>query len=45
MGRPGRVEDTRELVVSDTLVAYTVLDEQVMINAVQHTAHKLPERF
>ena len=47
MGRPGRVEDTRELVVPDTpyIVAYTVLDEQVVIIAVQHSAQKWPERF
>ena len=34
MGRPGRVEDTRDLVVPDTpyVVAYTVLDEQVVIS-------------
>ena len=47
MGRPGRVEDTRELVVPDTpyIVAYTVLDEQVVIIAVQHSVQKWPERF
>jgi addiction module RelE/StbE family toxin len=47
MGRPGRVEDTRELVVPSTpyIVAYTVLDDQVVIIAVQHTAQKWPERF
>ena len=47
MGRPGRVEDTRELIVPNTpyIVAYTVLDEQVVIIAVQHTAQKWPERF
>jgi len=47
MGRLGRVEDTRELVVPSTpyIVAYTVLDNQVMIIAVQHGAQKWPERF
>ena len=47
MGRPGRVEDTRELVVAGTpyIVAYTVLDNQVSIIAVQHSAQKWPERF
>ena len=47
MGRPGRVEDTRELVVANTpyIVAYTVLDEQVVIIAIQHSAQKWPERF
>jgi toxin ParE1/3/4 len=47
MGRPGRVEDTRELVVAGTpyVVAYTVLDNQVAIIAVQHSAQKWPDRF
>jgi toxin ParE1/3/4 len=47
IGRPGRVEDTRELVVAGTpyIVAYTVLDNQVVIIAVQHSAQKWPERF
>ena len=47
MGRPGRVEDTRELVVANTpyILAYTVLDEQVVIIAIQHSAQKWPERF
>lgn len=47
MGRPGRVEDTRELVVPDTpyIVAYTVLGEQVVIIAIQHSAQEWPERF
>jgi addiction module RelE/StbE family toxin len=47
MGRPGRVEDTRELVVSGTpyIVAYTVLDDQVVIIAVQHSAQRWPDRF
>ena len=47
MGRPGRVEDTRELVVVNTpyILAYTVLDEQVVIIAIQHSAQKWPERF
>ena len=47
MGRPGRVEDTRELVVSGTpyIVAYTVLEDVVVIIAVQHGAQEWPERF
>jgi toxin ParE1/3/4 len=47
MGRPGRVEDTRELVVAGTpyIVAYTVLDNQIAIIAVQHSAQKWPDRF
>lgn len=47
VGRPGRVEDTRELVVTSTpyIVAYAVLDNQVVIIAVQHSAQEWPERF
>jgi toxin ParE1/3/4 len=47
MGRPGRVEDTRELVVSGTpyIVAYTLLSNQVAILAVQHGAQEWPDRF
>jgi len=47
MGRPGRVEDTRELIVSGTpyIVAYTVLDNQVIILAVQHGTQEWPDRF
>jgi toxin ParE1/3/4 len=47
LGRPGRVEDTRELVVSGTpyIVVYTVLDDLVVIIAVQHDAQKWPDRF
>ena len=47
MGRPGRVEDTRELVVSGTsyIVAYSVIGGEVAILAVQHGAQEWPERF
>jgi len=47
MGRPGRVEDTRELVVARApyTVAYTVLDDQVAIIAIQHSAQAWPDRF
>jgi toxin ParE1/3/4 len=46
-GRPGRVDDTRELVVAGTpyIVAYTVLGGQIVIIAVQHGAQEWPERF
>jgi toxin ParE1/3/4 len=46
-GRPGRVDGTRELVVTPTpyIVAYTVLDNRVEILAVQHGAQEWPERF
>ena len=40
------MEDTRELVVSTPyIVAYTVIDDQVVIIAVQHSAQKWPDRF
>ncbi|HYC14968.1 MAG TPA: type II toxin-antitoxin system RelE/ParE family toxin [Stellaceae bacterium] len=44
LGRPGRVEDTRELVVVDTpyLVVYTVIDGRVHVLAIQHGAQKWP---
>ncbi len=46
-GRPGRVEGTRELVVPRTpyLVAYTVIDRDVVILAVLHHAREWPEAF
>jgi len=47
LGRAGRVEGTRELVVPRTryIVAYTVLDDEVVIVAVQHTAQQWPNQF
>jgi addiction module RelE/StbE family toxin len=47
LGRPGRVDRTRELVVSRTpyLVAYTVVDERVIILSVMHSARRWPDRF
>lgn len=47
MGRPGRVEGTRELVVTDTsyLVAYRIQDEVIVLLRVLHGARKWPDRF
>lgn len=48
LGRAGRVEGTRELVVPRTgyLVAYAVVGgDQLVIVAVQHAAQDWPERF
>jgi addiction module RelE/StbE family toxin len=47
LGRPGRVDDTRELVVPRTpyIVAYALIDDQVMVLAVMHSARKWPDRF
>jgi toxin ParE1/3/4 len=46
-GRPGRVDGTRELVVSGTpyIVAYRVAGEIVTILRVLHGARQWPERF
>ena len=47
LGRPGRVEHTRELVVAGTpyIVAYTVIRDEVMILAVIHGARRWPPRL
>jgi toxin ParE1/3/4 len=47
MGRAGRVEGTRELVVTGTpfLVAYRVKGESLQVLAVLHAARKWPARF
>jgi len=45
--RPGRVEGTRELIVTGLpyVVAYRVADKQVRILAVIHTSRQWPEHF
>ena len=47
LGRPGRVEDTRELVIAGTpfVVAYHVQEKQVEILAVIHAARRWPSSF
>ena len=47
MGRPGRVEGTRELVVSGTpyIVAYRVVGQDVTILRVLHGAQQWPKRL
>ena len=45
IGRPGRVHDTRELVVSAYVVAYRVRNERVEILRVLHQARKWPTRL
>jgi toxin ParE1/3/4 len=47
MGRPGRVPDTRELVVTGTpyIIAYTLSHDEAIILAVIHAARKWPERL
>ena len=47
LGRPGRVDGTRELVVVDLpyVIVYRVADEMVRIVAVLHTSRQWPQRF
>ena len=47
MGRPGRVPNTRELVVSGTpyIIPYRVRGQHVEILRVFHSARKWPESF
>ena len=47
MGRAGRVEGTRELVIAGTafVVVYRVAAERVDVLAVLHAARKWPEEF
>lgn len=47
IGRPGRVEETRELVVSGTnyILPYRVRDNRVEILAVFHTSRQWPDKL
>lgn len=45
MGRPGRVEGTRELVVAPFIVAYRVIATEVQILSILHAARKWPEKL
>jgi len=47
IGRPGRVADTRELVIADSpwIVPYRVRGEEVQILAVIHGARRWPQGF
>jgi addiction module RelE/StbE family toxin len=45
LGRPGRIANTRELVVSSYVVAYRVKAEAVQVLRVLHAARKWPERL
>ncbi|MFO1430658.1 MAG: type II toxin-antitoxin system RelE/ParE family toxin [Candidatus Competibacteraceae bacterium] len=46
LGRPGRVPDTRELIISNTpyIVAYRITGTTVTILRVLHAARRWPER-
>lgn len=47
MGKPGRIEETRELIVSDTpfIVPYRVKNETVQILRVFHHSQKWPKKL
>ena len=45
MGRPGRVEGTRELVVPPFIVAYRVTATDVQILSILQAARKWPEKL
>lgn len=47
LGRPGRVFETRELVIPGTsyLAAYTIQEEEVLIATVMHGRQDWPESF
>jgi toxin ParE1/3/4 len=46
-GRPGRVHETRELVVTSTpyIVVYTAINDRVFVIAVMHGAREWPKAF
>jgi toxin ParE1/3/4 len=47
IGRPGRVDGTRELIIPGTpyIVPYRVKDDAVQIITVLHSAQRWPDRF
>lgn len=47
IGRPGRIQETRELIVTNTpyIVFYRIRHENIHILAIIHGAQKLPRRF
>lgn len=47
IGRPGRVEGTREFVVSGLpyILPYEIKDQDIRILAVMHTSRKWPDAF
>jgi toxin ParE1/3/4 len=45
MGRPGRVPHTRELIVSNYVVAYRVKDQVIQILRVLHQSRKWPDKL
>jgi toxin ParE1/3/4 len=47
LGRAGRVDGTRELIIADFpyIVAYRVVENQIRILSVIHTSRQWPRRF
>jgi len=45
MGRPGRVQGTKELVITPFVVAYRVHGTEIHILSVLHAARKWPEKL
>lgn len=47
IGRPGRVDSTRELVLNGTsyILPYRVKDQQIQVLAVFHAARRWPDNF
>jgi toxin ParE1/3/4 len=47
IGRPGRIEGTRELIIAGTpyIVPYQVIGDTVQIITVMHSAQQWPDRF
>jgi toxin ParE1/3/4 len=47
MGRPGRIEGTRELIIPGLpyIIPYRVVDDVIQIASVIHTSRKWPEKL
>jgi toxin ParE1/3/4 len=47
IGRPGRIEGTREMVIPGLpyIIPYRVMDDEIQIASVIHTSHKWPEKL
>ena len=45
MGRPGRVAETRELIVRNYIVAYRVKDETIQILRILHAKREWPKEM
>lgn len=45
IGRPGRIPETRELVIPPYIVAYRVKDSTIQVLRVLHSAREWPENL